>query len=102
MDRPDLVMPLSLLLSHLGEYHAECVPTGLPSFLAWLGEHHQRELVALILDVPDIKQAIAELLDSETAQTLTNLDCAIGSSGLLPPQFRKLSDAVHTAYECSS
>jgi hypothetical protein len=98
MEKPDLVMPLSLILSHLGEYHAECVPTGLPSFLAWLGEHRQRELVALILDVPDIKQAIIDLLDSETAQTLTNLDCAIGSSGMLPPQFQKLSDAVQVAY----
>jgi len=102
MNQPDLVMPLSLLLSHLGEYHAECVPTGLPSFLAWLGEHNQRELVALVLDVPDIKQAITELLDSETAQTLTNLDCAIASSGLLPPQFQKLSDAVQTAHERST
>ena len=98
MEKPELVMPLSLIFAHLGEYHAECVPTGLPSFLMWLGEHCQRDLVALILATPDIKQAIAELLESETAETLTNLDCAIASSGVLPPQFRKLSTAVQAAY----
>jgi hypothetical protein len=98
MDKPDLVMPLSLIVSHIGEYYAECVPTGLPSFLGWLGEHHQRDLVALILATPDIKQAIAELLESETAETLTDLDCTIGSSGMLPPQFQRLSDAVQAVY----
>src|SRR6186997_902010 len=98
MEKPDLVMPLSLIFSHLGEYHAECVPTGLPSFLAWLGEHNQRDLVALILATPDVKESIAELLESETAETLASLDCSIGSSGMLPPQFRKLSQAVQAAY----
>jgi hypothetical protein len=98
MEKPELVMPLSLLFSHLGEYHAECVPTGLSSFLMWLGEHNQRDLVALILSTPDIKQAIAELLESETAETLTHLDCIIASSGMLPPQFQRLSDAVQAAY----
>jgi hypothetical protein len=98
MEKPDLVMPLSLIVSHLGEYHAECVPTGLPSFLTWLGEHNQRDIIALILAAPDIKQAIAALLESETAETLTNLDCFIASSGMLPPQFQKLSDAVQAAY----
>jgi len=97
MEKTDLVMPLSLILAHLGEYHAECVPTGLPSFLAWLGEHNQRDLVALILATPDIKQAIAELLESETAETLTILDCTIGSSEVLPPQFQRLSKAVQAA-----
>jgi hypothetical protein len=99
MEVPDLIMPLSLILSHLGEYHAECVPTGLPSFLAWLGDHNQRELVALILGVPDIKQAVIEILESETADSLTNLDRAIASSGVLPPHFQKLGDAVTAAYE---
>src|SRR6187200_2244033 len=98
MEKPDLVMPLSLLLAHLGEYHAECVPTGLPSFLAWLGEHNQRDVIALILDTPAIKHAIAELLESETAETLTSLDRAIASSGSLPRRFQKLSDAVAAAY----
>jgi hypothetical protein len=97
MEKPDLVMPLSLILAHLGEYHAECIPTGLPSFLAWLCEHNQRDIVTLIVETPDIKQAIIELLESETADTLTALDCAIGSSGILPPQFQKLSDAVRIA-----
>ena len=98
MEKPDLVMPLSLILSHLGEYHAECVPTGLASFLTWLGEHHQRDLAELILSTPDIKQAIADLLESESAETLANLDCVIGTSGLLPSQFRRLSHAVQAAY----
>jgi hypothetical protein len=98
MEKPDLVMPLSLIMSHLGEYHAECVPTGLPSFLTWLGEHNQRDLIALILATPDIKQAIAELLESETPETLAGLDCEIGSSELLPPQFQRLSRAVQAAY----
>jgi hypothetical protein len=98
MEKPDLIMPLSLILAHLGEYHAECIPTGLPSFLAWLCEHNQRDIVALIVDTPEIKQAISDLLESETAESLTTLDCAIGSSGMLPPQFQKLSDAVRIAY----
>ena len=98
MEKTDLIMPLSLILAHVGEYHAECIPTGLPSFLAWLCEHNQRHIVALIVDTPDIKQAIIELLESETADTLSTLDSAIGSSGVLPPQFQKLSDAVRIAY----
>ena len=98
MEKPVLVMPLSLILAHLGEYHAECVPTGLPSFLTWLSEHHQRDLIALILSTPDVKQAIAELLESETSETLANLDCTIGSSALLPQQFQRLSHAVQAAY----
>ena len=98
MEKPDLVMPLSLILAHLGEYHAECVPTGLASFISWLSEHHQSDLIALIRSTPDVKQAIAELLDSETSESLANLDCTIGSSALLPPQFQKLSFAVQAAY----
>ena len=98
MEKPELVMPLSLFLSHLGEYHAECIPTGLASFLTWLGEHNQRDLTALIMSTPDIKRAIVELLESESAETLANLDCVIGSSGLLPSQFQKLSHAVQAAY----
>ena len=98
MKTPDLITPLSLILSHLGEYHAECVPTGLPSFLCWLGEHNQRDLIALIAAAPDIKQAIVDILEAETPETLTRLDCAIGSSGMLPPRFQRLSDAVAAAY----
>lgn len=98
MEKPDLVMPLSLILSHLGEYHAECVPTGLASFVTWLGEHNQRDLAALIMSTPDIKQSVAELLESESAETLAKLDCTIGSPGLLPSQFQRLSRAVQAAY----